>query len=254
MRRLAARQLFALTVNYGLLSFLCSEPAYMSGPLQGPCRSVLRATCGEIGETSPSDSGDSHEPNELLSALEAGEHERALELLQSPKAATWLRRRSRRRDCTPLMLAAGALGEIYEEVVERMLDFGSGVDGADVAAKSRSFRTAADYAAMHPGGSRLAARLRSLEDKELKETAHKRCPCCGVALMRRPRVASLADRYREGRHSNPLLRRFFQNWPEAWETLMRPEFHTFHKAHLGSCRQREVGWVERPAVKYSDGT
>ena len=222
MHRLARRQLFALTAICVLQKSFVSGPWNLEG--QGKHgRDLLRAT----PIAAPHNPAD---PNVLLSALEAGDREKALELLRGPGAEALLRRRSRRRDCTPLMLAAGASGEIDEEIVECILALGS---AANVAAKSRSFRTAADYAAMHPGtpgSARLARRLKALATEELAKTAHKRCPCCGAALMRRPRVASLADRYRKGRHTNPLLQRFFKDWPNTWEALMGPEFHTFHKA------------------------
>ena len=228
MHRLA-RQLFALTA----MAFCLLERSFVSGPWnpwilerQGKHeqeRHLRRATATPIATLQNAD------PNVLLYALEAGDREKALELLRGPGAEALLRRRSRRRDCTPLMLAAGASGEIYEEIVECILAFGS---AANVAAKSRSFRTAADYAAMHPrpGSAQLARRLKALATEELAKTADKRCPCCGAALLRRPRVASLADRYRKGGHTNPLLQRFFKDWPNTWEALMGPEFHTFHKA------------------------
>ncbi|CAL1127176.1 unnamed protein product, partial [Cladocopium goreaui] len=74
---------------------------------------------------------------------------------------------------------------------------------------------------------------------EAVQSASGRCPCCGQQLMRRPRIASLADRYLRGEHENQLLERFFseeitaktENGSSAtWDTLMRPEFHTFHKS------------------------
>ena len=215
MRRPTGRPLFALTAMATVLSL---QPPYVFGPTH-PGRSDMTACDMEDRNAADEDA--------LLSALEEGDQERALELLRGRDAAALLRRRSRRRDCTALMLAAGASGEIYEDVVESILAFGS---SANVAAKSRSFRTAADYAEMQPGGAELASRLRDLAARELAATAHERCPCCGAELMQRPRVASLADRYRDGNHTNPLLQRFFRDWEGAWETLMRPEFHTFHKA------------------------
>lgn len=84
----------------------------------------------------------------------------------------------------------------------------------------------------------LSPRLRALALEAVHSTS-SRCPCCGQQLMRRPRIASLADRYLRGEHENQLLERFFSEEITAktengssstWDTLMRPEFHTFHKS------------------------
>lgn len=166
----------------------------------------------------------------LLSALEQGDEQLALHLLNdfNRSGSSFPQHRSRRRDCTPLMLAAGAAGRCWPRLVERILDFGLGIQAADVAAVSRSGRSAADYAELAGEGD-LGARLRKLAERELKETAKQRCPCCGAPVGRRPRIASLADRYRAGQHQNPLLQEFFRK-NATWASLMRPEFHTFHKS------------------------
>ncbi|CAK9098533.1 Hypothetical protein SCF082_LOCUS46167 [Durusdinium trenchii] len=84
----------------------------------------------------------------LLSALEQGDEQLALHLLNdfNRSGSSFPQHRSRRRDCTPLMLAAGAAGRCWPRLVERILDFGLGIQAADVAAVSRSGRSAADYA------------------------------------------------------------------------------------------------------------
>ncbi|CAJ1448815.1 unnamed protein product [Effrenium voratum] len=165
----------------------------------------------------------------LLRALEAGDEERALEVLDSGDVSRLLRLRSRRRDCTPLMLASGATGRVFRRVAARLAGLGEAKAAhVGAAARSRGGATAAEYAAAR-GANELAKRLESLAREEVRETARQRCRCCGALVMRRPRIASLADRYRLGHHTNPLVRRFFQNHT-AWQILMRPEFHVFHKA------------------------
>eukprot|EP00434_Breviolum_minutum_P019232 symbB.v1.2.016950.t1/scaffold1307.1/size125927/1 len=122
-----------------LLLLLASLAAVFTSPF--PSKRVTRQSQLPRASAAPG-------PNALLQALQRGDEAMALQLLNSSHAVDLLKLRSRRHDCTPLMLAAGASGcPASDTVVNRILSFGA---AANVAAKSRSWRTAADYAALHP--------------------------------------------------------------------------------------------------------
>ena len=165
--------------------------------------------------------------NALHIALEANDMALAKELISTGDAAL-LNAQISNSGPTPLMLLA--MGSctprpsvaLAEPLMWLLLERGG---GASIAARSKTRRTAADYAqSIGSCSPELMERLRSLEAAERARTAGERCQLCGDPLQHRSSPLALAARRAaQGEEPNPLLASFFA--AERHLPLLDPPLH-----------------------------
>lgn len=56
----------------------------------------------------------------------------------------------------------------------------------------------------------------------------RRCQACGARVLKRPKILSLADRYRRGENSSGLVANFLSGDSATFMALMEPQYHTWH--------------------------
>ena len=168
--------------------------------------------------------------NALHVALEANDKAAAKALIETGDA-TLLNAQVSNSGPTPLMLLAMGCCTprpsvaLAEPLIWLLLKNGG---GASIAAKSKTRRTAVDYAqAIGSCSAELMEHLRSLEAAERERTSDERCVLCGNPLQHRSSPLALAARRAaQGDEPNPLLQSFFA--ADRHLPFLEPALHAIH--------------------------
>eukprot|EP00966_Prymnesium_polylepis_P238627 5518560-Prymnesium_polylepis.1 len=168
-----------------------------------------------------------HSKNALHIALEANDVAAAEALIVSGDAVLL---NAQVENCGPTPLMLLAMGHCArpsracaEMLMCKLLEHGG---GASIAVRTKSRRTAADYAEEVGGHSaELVTQLRALEVAERQQTASTRCAFCGDALLPAGRspLGLAARRAAQGDEPNATLRSFFA--AEGHVQLLEPALH-----------------------------